>query len=109
MIFIPSHTILGIMIYPPVSVHPYFWITPSFHQIVLKPGGQLDHEVVQHILFRNTTNFDEIYYIFLGIFSDDFVSRGICPKREALMPYWNSEVSHKLVKLHCLIKAFSIT
>ena len=38
----------------------------SFHQIALKLGGQLDHKVVQCILFGgyNTPNFDKSYYIF---------------------------------------------
>ena len=38
----------------------------SFHQIALKPGGQLDHEAVQQILFRgySTPNFDRVITLF---------------------------------------------
>ena len=55
----------------PSTLH--FKISPSFHhdQIAVKLGGQLDHGLVQHILFCNysTSNFDRVITLF-NDFSD---------------------------------------
>ena len=56
------------MVYPLVFILPSIRIlfmdnsSYSFHQVVLKLGGQLDHELVWRILFRgySTPNFDRI-------------------------------------------------
>ena len=60
------------------SVHNLFLDNSSysFHRIALKLGGQLDHEVVQLILFQgySTPNFDRLI-TFCKDFADlDFVS-----------------------------------
>ena len=53
------------MVYPPVSGRLHFvsgYSSFSFHWIGMKLGGQLDHTVVQCILFRgySTPNFDRV-------------------------------------------------
>ena len=62
----------------PSSVHTFFLDNSpySFHRIVLKLYGQLDNEVVQHILFGGyiTPNFDRGFMLFNDFMDLDFVS-----------------------------------
>ena len=48
----------------------------SFHRVALKLGGQLDHEVVQGILFQgySTPNFDRLITLCKDFADLDFVS-----------------------------------
>ena len=64
------------MVYHPVSVRPSVHTSfpdnssYSFHRIALKLDGQLDHEMVQRILFRvySTLNFDKVITLFNDFF-----------------------------------------